>query len=79
MLYLTEDNSYKLWQMLSIRSWESLYNLLYEDYYEGHKVGLENELVYQIMQLAERFENSNVEFPQTYEQFYQTLTQQLGS
>lgn len=79
MVYLTEDNSYKLWEMLSVRSWESLYNLLYNDYYEGHKIGLDNELVYQVMQIAERFENNNTQFPQTDDEFYQTLTQQLGS
>ncbi len=74
---LTEDNSYKLWEMTN-RSWESLYNLLYNDYYEGHKLGLDKDLVYQIMQIAEKFENNETEFPQTHEQFYETLTQQLG-
>lgn len=78
MAYLSEDNSYKLWKMLSIRSWESLYNLLYNDYYEGHKVGLEEQLVYEIMKIAEKFESNSADFPETYEQFYQTLTPQLS-
>ena len=69
MAYLTEDNSYKLWQMAG-KSWESLYNLLYKDYYEGEKVGLDNTLVYQIMQVAEKFQNNEAEFPETHDQFY---------
>ncbi len=78
MAYLSEDNSYKLWQMLPTRSWESLYNLLYNDYYEGHKIGLDNQLVYDLMLIAEKLQNSTAEFPETDQQFYQSLAQQLG-
>jgi len=77
MAYLTEDNSYKLWEQID-KSWESLYNLLYNDYYEGHKIGLDKDLVYDLMQIAEKLESSQTEFPQTYEQFYETLYQQLS-
>lgn len=77
MAYLTEDNSYKLFQMAN-KSWESLYNLLYKDYYEGDKVGLDNDLVYQIMQIAQRFESNGAAFPETHDQFFETLSQQLG-
>ncbi len=54
MAYLTEDNSYKLWEMIS-KSWES-----------QDKLGLNEDLVYQIMQIAQKLQN------------YETLNQQLG-
>lgn len=76
MAYLTEDSSYKLWE-LAEKSWEGLYNLLYKDYYEGGKIGLDNDLVYQIMQVAQRFQSNEAQFPQTHDQFYETLNQQL--
>lgn len=78
MADLSEDNASLLWQKIDNKSWESLYNLLYNDYYEGHKVGLDRDLVYQIMQIALKFEGSNVEFPQTVDQFHGTLSGQLG-
>lgn len=77
MVYVTEDEAYKLWQTTN-RSWESLYNLLYSDYYEKHKIGLDRSLEYKIMRLAQQLKDSNIDFPSTYEQFYQTLNDRLG-
>ncbi len=77
--FLSEDNSYKLWEMLPNRSWESLYNLLYNDYYEGHKIGWDENLIYQLMQMAQTFQSNEAQFPQTEEQFYETISQRLGS
>ncbi len=77
--FLSEDNAYKLWQMLPNRSWESLYNLLYNDYYEGHKIGWDENLIYQLMQMAQTFQSNEAQFPQTEQQFYETISQRLGS
>lgn len=79
MTDFSEDDSYKLWELTTNRSWENLYNLLYADYYEGHKVGLDNQLVYNLMETAQKFQDSETEFPEDSDQFYQTLTQQLAS
>lgn len=74
---LTRDNAVRLWGMLPTRSWESLYNLLYNDYYEGHEVGLSRDLVYRLMQIAQVCQNNNAEFPPTSEDLYETLNDRL--
>lgn len=78
MAYFTEDDAYKLWQMTN-KSWEALYNLLYRDYYEGHKIGLERRLVYQVMQVAGGLQDSDTPFPETWEEFHAFINQQLGN
>lgn len=74
---LTRENALRLWGMLPARSWESVYNLLYNDYYEGHETGFNRDLVYRLMQLAQTFQNNNAEFPPTSEDFYETLNDRL--
>lgn len=77
-LYLSENDSYKLYGMDVNKSWESLYNLLYNDYVEGHKIGLDENLVHRLMGIAKSCEVNNVSFPQTHDDFYESLTQMLG-
>lgn len=76
MLYLTENQAYSVWKMIE-RSWESLYNFLYTDYYQDQKTGLDRELEYKLMQIAGKFKDTRIQFPQTYNQFYEVTNQLL--
>lgn len=74
---IAREDAQTLWTKLSTRTWGTLYDLLYNDYYEGHRIGLNRDLVYHVMQVAQINNEKNVSFPETSEDFYETLTDQL--
>lgn len=79
MASISENNSYKIWQNLDSETWETLYNLVYEDYNGGSRLGIDNKnLEYQIMQVARNLiEADGASFPASWEQFHTFLNEQL--
>lgn len=81
MAYLLENNAYKVWQITE-KSWKNLYDLLYTQYYTGGKIELNDNLdkpmVYRLMKIAEKYKNSGANFPQTHDQFYEILNNELN-
>lgn len=77
MYYLTEDKAYNLWEQTE-RSWEDLYNVLYDVYYNGRPLNMDRDTVYKMMQIAKSFDNQERNFPETNTEFYEVVNQYLN-
>lgn len=80
MAFIREEDSYKIWQNLPSSTWESLYNVVYEDYYGRGNLGFENKNVESyIMQFTrELIDTDGESFPSSWKQFHSFLNQKLA-